>query len=149
SDAAASSERFSAGLALAGLDAPDTADKQVPWQRHANFLIDQFLKAARTNPSSYATLSEAMRPLRLVLLDALGAVFRDRRRSDYERLLSTTLLADYAADQPVVLAELLKDADAEQYGVLLPKLKDAGPEAVAPMTAELSREMLRGMPDQE
>src|SRR5262249_51952608 len=102
-DAAATHERFNAGLALAGLDPPYSTEKPAPWQGHATFLVDQFLKAARANPSSYAPLSEAMRPLRIVLLDALGAVFRDRRRPDYDRLLTTTLLADYAADQPGVL----------------------------------------------
>src|SRR5262249_57213564 len=121
SDAAASDERFNAGLALAGLDAPDTTDKRAPWQRHANFLVDQFLKAARTNPSSYATLSEVMRPLRLVLLDALGAVFRDRSRPDYERLVTTTLLADYAADQPAIMAELLKESALQPDVVRLPQ----------------------------
>jgi serine/threonine protein kinase len=149
SDAAAANERFNSGLALAALDPPDTTERQAPWQRHANFLVDQFLRAARTNPSSYATLSEVMRPLRLVLLDALGAVFRDHRRPDYERLLTTTLLADYAADQPAVLAELLKDADAEQYGVLLPKLKYVGSQAIALMTAELTREIRPEMSEQE
>ena len=146
---AAPSERFNAGVALAGLDAPGTTEKQAPWRTHASFLVDQFLKATRANPSSYATLSEAMRPLRLVLLDALGAVYRDRRRPDYERLLTTTLLADYAADQPAVLAELLKDADAEQYGMLLPKVRSVASEAIASMTAELTHEMRADMSDQE
>jgi serine/threonine protein kinase/formylglycine-generating enzyme required for sulfatase activity len=149
SDTATAPERFRAGLALAALDAPDAAEKHLPWQPHAKLLVDQFLKAARTNPSSYATLSDQMRPLRLVLLDAMGAVFRDRSRPDYERLLTTTLLADYAADQPATLAELVKDADVEQYGVLLPKLTSAGPEALASMTEELAREARPGMIDQE
>jgi formylglycine-generating enzyme required for sulfatase activity len=149
SGTAATSERFRAGLALAALDAPDAAEKRAPWQPHAKLLVDQFLKAARINPSSYATLSEVMRPLRLVLLDALGAVFRDHSRPDYERLLTTTLLADYADDQPAKLAEMLKDADVEQYGVLLPKLRSAGPEAISSMTEELAREARPGMTDQE
>src|SRR5262249_55200689 len=146
-DAAATHERFNAGLPLAGLDPPYSTEKPAPWQGHATFLVDQFLKAARANPSSYATLSEAMRPLRIVLLDALGAVFRDRRRPDYDRLLTTTLLADYAADQPGVLVGLLKDADAEQYRALLPTLRPYADQTVTAMTAELARVTRPSAPD--
>jgi formylglycine-generating enzyme required for sulfatase activity len=147
SDSAAPGERFRAGLALAGLDPPAAPESQAHWQRHARFLVDQFLRAARTNPSSYAVLSEAVGPLRLALLDSLGGAFRDRDRPEYERMLTTTMLAEYAADQPAMLAELLEDADAEPYAVLLPKLKVHAAVAAPLMAAELARESRPGMPD--
>ena len=88
-------------------------------------------------------------PIRLLLLDPLGAVFRDRRRPDYDRLLTTALLADYAADRPVVLADLLLDADGEQYAVLLPKLQVFPDRAAEAMSAELGRAADPGATDAE
>jgi hypothetical protein len=123
SDESAAGARTRAGLALAGLDPPDGPDGMARWQRHAPLLVEQFLGAAWADPRSYAARAEALRPARLALLNALGGVFRDRRRPDHGRLLATTLLADFAADQPEVLVELLKDADAEQYRILLPRLR--------------------------
>jgi formylglycine-generating enzyme required for sulfatase activity len=149
SDESGAGARACAGLALAGLDPPDGPDGKAHWQRHAPLLVEQFLSAARADPRSYAARAEALRPARLALLDALGVVFRDRRRPDYARLLATTLLADYAADQPEVLVELLKDADAEQFMVLLPKLGPFADQTATAMTAELVRETPPGASDRE
>src|SRR5262249_60403966 len=74
---------------------------------------------------------------------------RVRQGPDYARLLATTLLADYAADQPEVLVELLKDAEAEQYMVLLPKLRPFADQTATAMTAELARETRPGASDRE
>ena len=59
----------------------------------------------------------------------LAAVFRDTTRSETERLLATDILADYAADQPQMLADLLMDADAQQFAVLFPELREHGERA--------------------
>ena len=39
--------------------------------------------------------------------------------------LATNILADYAADNPQVLADLLMDADEKQFAVIYPKFKDS------------------------
>ena len=44
--------------------------------------------------------------------------------------LATGILADYAADQPRVLADLLMDADEKQFAVIYPKLKEHGEEGL-------------------
>jgi formylglycine-generating enzyme required for sulfatase activity len=142
-------ERYNAGLALAVIDPPATPETRVRWQSHGAFLVDQFLRAVRANPSSYAPLAEAQRPLRLILLDPLAAVFRDRRRPDYDRSLVTTLLADYAADQPDLLADLVKDADGEQSAALLPRLRFFPAEATAAMHAELKQVPAPGATDDD
>src|SRR5207237_1105687 len=85
-----------------------------------------------------------LRPVRGMLLEPMAAVFRDRGRPDYDRLLTTTLVADYAADRPDVLADLLLDADGEQYAVLLPKLRAFPDRAADAMSAELARPAGRG-----
>jgi formylglycine-generating enzyme required for sulfatase activity len=146
SEKAAPGERFNAGLALADLDPPDTPEREARWRRHAAFLAERFLSAARADPGSYAVMVEALRPAREQLLAPLAAVFRDRRRPDYDRLLTTALVADYAADHPDVLADLIVEADAEQYAVLLPKLRAFPDRAIEAMSAELAREAGPGTP---
>jgi hypothetical protein len=140
SEAVAPGERFNAGLALADLDPPDTRELETRWQGHAAFLVDRFLSTARSDPSSYAVIVEALRPARHLMLAPLSAVFRDRHRPDYDRLLATALVADYAADRPDVLADLVVEADAEQYAALLPKLRAFPDRAIEAMSAELARE---------
>ena len=69
-------------------------------------------------------------------MDALRAVRKtavslERRlpgtkRTETERSLATDILADYAADQPQVLAELVMDADEKQFAVLYSRAQDRG-----------------------
>jgi formylglycine-generating enzyme required for sulfatase activity len=132
--------RFNGLLAIAGLDPPESPDALALWQRHASFIVNRFMSEVRANPSSYAPLAQALRPRRLAMVDALGVIFRDRRRPDYDRLLATTLLADYAADLPEFLANLVMDSDAQQYAVLLPKLMAYPDQAPTALNAELTRE---------
>ena len=49
----------------------------------------------------------------------------DTNRRDAERSLATDILADYAADQPQVLADLLMDADEKQFAVDLSEVQGA------------------------
>src|SRR5207237_1795688 len=105
-DGAAATQRFNAVLSLATLNAPNAPGASIPWQQHAPFVVDELLSSVRSNPSAYAVLAEGLRPARAALLEPLSAVFRDRRRLDYDRMLATTILADYAGAQPQVLAEL-------------------------------------------
>ena len=86
---------------------------------------------------------EALRPVRQSLLPGLQAVFRDRERDDSERSLATSILADYAADQPRVLADLLMDADEKQFAVIFPKLKDARGARHAGPAGEIDRTLPR------
>ena len=80
----------------------------------------------------------------------LADIFRDRNAERAaERTLATNLLADYAADQPQVLADLLMDADEKQFAVIYPKFKDRGERGSAPADRRdrqetASRPALRG-----
>ncbi|HEV3080409.1 MAG TPA: SUMF1/EgtB/PvdO family nonheme iron enzyme [Gemmataceae bacterium] len=154
SEQAGAKERFNAALALAGLsaalsDPPLAAMARDQWQRQAGFLVEHLLQEVRANPSSYATLTAALEPVRAHLVRPLAAIFRDGQRPAYERTLATTILAEYAADQPEELTELIKDANAEQYAVMLPKLARFADHAATAMSAELTREMKPGLPDLE
>ena len=74
------------------------------------------------DPVFLAVWMEALRPVREKLLVPLAVAFRDRREDrTAERALATSVLADYAADRPALLADLLQDADERQFVVLYPK----------------------------
>jgi serine/threonine protein kinase/formylglycine-generating enzyme required for sulfatase activity len=93
-------------------------------------------------PTVYlASWMEALHPVREKLLTPLSAVFRDARRRETERSLATDVLADFAADQFDVLADLLLDADEKQFAVLYPRLKDYEERASRLLAAEIVKEL--------
>src|SRR5262249_20337837 len=106
------SQRFRAGLALAAYEGGNAEQPGSLWRREAAFLTDQLIAKVLANPSHYTPLAQALHPVRSVLDEPLGAIFRDQHRPESERSLATNLLADFAADRPDMLAELAKDADA-------------------------------------
>ena len=78
-------------------------------------------------PAVYLALwMDSLRPVRAKLLAPLSAVYRETGRRDVERSLATDILADYAADQPQVLADLLMDADEQAVRRDLPEVQGAG-----------------------
>jgi hypothetical protein len=64
---------------------------------------------------------EGFRLVKGKLIPPLSAVFREPK-DDFaaERTLATSLLTDYTAGQPDVLADLLADAYPKPYAVLFP-----------------------------
>jgi formylglycine-generating enzyme required for sulfatase activity len=57
------------------------------------------------------------------VVEHMSEVYRDASRDQRDRDWATTILADYAADDPKTLANLLLDADESQFGVLFDKLE--------------------------
>jgi serine/threonine protein kinase/formylglycine-generating enzyme required for sulfatase activity len=91
-------------------------------------------------PAVYVALwMEALRPVRGQLLPQLSAVYRDATRRDAERSLATDLLADYAADNPQVLADLLLDADDKQFAAIFTKFKEHGEQGLLLLNAEIDK----------
>jgi formylglycine-generating enzyme required for sulfatase activity len=111
--------------ALVALAAYDTRDAR--WKGRGEALLEQLLTA---NPLYLGTWADALRPVRDKLLEPLAEVFRGRKLAEHKQM-AATLLADYAADRPELLAELLLDADARQYAALRPSVwarwKDVAP----------------------
>jgi formylglycine-generating enzyme required for sulfatase activity/tRNA A-37 threonylcarbamoyl transferase component Bud32 len=122
--AASAEERFRALVALAAFDA-----KGKDWPDHADFAADQML---RSNPLHLGTWEQALRPVGVALVPPLAKVYREAR-SPERREAAATVLADYAAGQPELLADLLLDADAKQFAVLLPVLRKDREQTVARM----------------
>ena len=92
------------------------------------------------NPLFLGKWVEAFRPVKAILLGPLAEIFRDYSpRRSAERALATNLLADYAADQPALLADLLLDASDRQFCILFPRLDKHREAAVALLEGELAR----------
>src|SRR5262249_40075653 len=93
-------------------------------------------------PAVYlAAWLESFRPVRAQLRPPLAAIFRDAGRRDAERSLATDILADYAADQPQVLADLLLDADEKQFAVIYPKFQERGEQGGRLLGGEIDKRL--------
>jgi hypothetical protein len=123
--------RFRALVALAAYDPGSPR-----WQKAAAGAVGEMLLA---NPLHLGQWVEALRPVRRHLLPALRRVFRGEEKALAEyRQTAASVLADYAADRPELLAELLLEADSKQYAVLLPVYQRHQERAAVQMRRELA-----------
>jgi eukaryotic-like serine/threonine-protein kinase len=77
---------------------------------------------------------EALRNVHPLLLEPLTEIYREKSRSENERLIAATVLADYAADRPDFLLELMLDADPKSFSVLFPVAR-RGPDFIRAVRA--------------
>jgi formylglycine-generating enzyme required for sulfatase activity len=112
--------RFRAACFLAA--APRIA--RAGWNAHADFIADQLLTEVIEKPSEYAALSNALRPMAADLVAPLADVYRDAAAAESRRRAATHLLADYAKDEPIALANLSLDAEPWQFSILMPIIAD-------------------------
>jgi serine/threonine protein kinase/formylglycine-generating enzyme required for sulfatase activity len=104
------------------------------WPELAKPIVHQLVKE---NLLLIKPWMDALRPVRKFLLRDLADVFR---RPDFkERYVATSILADYAADDPTLLAELIKDADFQQYADLIGRLQSYRQVALEEMKKELAK----------
>jgi len=137
--AAKKENRLRVACALAAFDAESPR-----WNGIGKVLAEALVAE---NPLVAATWVDALRPVRNALLPALVTVFQNRNRSESERLLATGILADYAADNPQVLANLLMDADEKKFAVLFPTIKKHGGRAIASLTERLREKPAADKPE--
>jgi formylglycine-generating enzyme required for sulfatase activity len=126
-------QRLHAACALATYEADDQR-----WQKVSRPVVNQLVAE---NPVFLGHWLEGFRPVKGKLLAALANVFRDARRRETERTLATNILADYAADQPRMLADLLMDADDKQFAVLFPRLADQREQGLSVLLGEVDRRL--------
>ena len=127
------SQRLRAAAALAKYD-PDNEK----WANVQDAVGNDMVKV----PSVYVPVwMEALRPVRVKLLASLSVVYGDAIVREVERSLATDILADYAADQPHVLADLVMDADVQQFAVIFPKLKDRGEQGLPILSGEIDKKL--------
>jgi len=125
-------QRLRAACALAGFD-PDSAR----WTLAAPHVAAQLVAE---NPIHLRVWLEGFASIRLALQQPLGRISRNAD-SPVERSMAVSILAEFAADQPEVLAELVKEVDASQYAKLFPVLQAHRERAVLLMQQELQEEM--------
>ena len=96
-------------------------------------------RVGEQEPQRLCELLDTLRPIRKRLLASLSATFRAEQRPGAERSFATNILADYAGDQPAVLAELLMDAGTKAYPDLFPAVQGREAEAVPLFQAEIAK----------
>jgi serine/threonine protein kinase/formylglycine-generating enzyme required for sulfatase activity len=92
------------------------------------------------NPIHLREWLEGFAPIRMALLQPLGHLSHSAV-NPVERSMAVSILSEYAADQPELLAELVKDADSNQYAKLFPVLQAHRERAIFLMQQELQKEM--------
>ncbi len=77
--------------------------------------------------------------VRSTLTPPLTTIFRDRKRSDSERMNATNILADDASEDPNLLVDLVLDSEEKPFFILFEKLKARQERAVPLLEAELTK----------
>ena len=135
-------QRLRAAAALAKYD-PESEK----WTKASVLVVNDLVQE---NAVFLGQWSEAFRPVKGHLLSPLSVIFRDHEPERIaERKLATNLLADYAADQPQVLADLLMDADEWQFAVIYPKFKDRGEQGLPVLTGEIDKKLPPDLPSSD
>ncbi|MCY2947863.1 MAG: SUMF1/EgtB/PvdO family nonheme iron enzyme, partial [Planctomycetota bacterium] len=124
------SQRLRAATALAAFASDDP--------RWAVVAADVANDLVRVPSVHLAMWLEVLRPVRHYFLPQLTTVFQDKARSDVERALATDALADWAADNPAVLAELLMAADERQFASIFSALQACAGEALLTLKKTLA-----------
>ena len=129
-------QRFRAACALANVEAE--ADTQ-QWDAVSSLVADRLLESVLKNPSHYPPLIKTLRPVRDRLLAPLSRTFRDQGKLESKRSLVTSILSEYAAHRPDVLADLLMDSAPPQFAILFPKAESVASQALTVLESELVR----------
>ncbi len=135
-------QRLRAAAALAKYD-PESEK----WAKCSPLVVNNLVLE---NPVYLGQWSVAFRPVKNSFLAPLGDIFRDRNAERAsERTLATNLLADYAADQPQVLADLLMDSDEKQFTVIFAKFNDRAEQGLPLLTAVIDTKPPADLPSSD
>ena len=104
------SQRLRAAAALAKYD-----PENEKWEKSSGPVADQLVAE---NPVFLGLWMEGFRPIKGKLLESLKIIYGNPNGRETDRSLATSILADYAADRPGVLADLLMKADEKQFAVI-------------------------------
>jgi len=141
--------RFLAACALATYDSEGSEFEGASWQQASGFIVDRLLVEVQRNPSHYALLLNLLRPVGDKLLPSLALVYRDKKRQESDRTFAANVLADYAADQPELLADLLLDAELKQFLILFPRVEAQGTYALGGLQEILRTDISAKRTDEE
>jgi formylglycine-generating enzyme required for sulfatase activity len=95
-----------------------------------------------TESSVYlGTWLKALRPVRGKLTTALVPIFRDTKRPALEHQQATDILADYASEDPELLANLLMDADPASFAIMFPVAQRLAETTSPILHAEIAKKL--------
>lgn len=104
------------------LAAYDAGGDDKNWEKTSPLIVSQLV---RENPAFIGVWIDTLRPVKKFLINPLIGIYNNRApEKTVEALLATNLLADYAADQPGIIANLILDADPRQFSILFPAVKE-------------------------
>jgi serine/threonine protein kinase/formylglycine-generating enzyme required for sulfatase activity len=136
------SQRLQAAAALANYD-PD-GDR---WGNAGALVVNDLVLE---NLLFSGQWSEAFRPAKNWLLPRLSEIFRDHQpERSAERSLATNILADYASDNPLLLADLLMEADDKQFSVIHPRFKEQGEQGLPLLIGEIDKKLPPDLPSSD
>ncbi|MGA2258683.1 MAG: SUMF1/EgtB/PvdO family nonheme iron enzyme, partial [Thermoguttaceae bacterium] len=124
-------QRFQAACALATYASGDQRWKQIA------ILVAGHLVTLQA--SDLVAWREALRPAKGQLVESLVGIYRNPSQDQQQRSFATETLADYAADQPQVLADLVMDADEKQFAIIYTKLKERGEDGPPLLQGEVEK----------
>src|SRR5208337_3590281 len=82
---------------------------------------------------------ESLRPVRDNLTAPLVSIFRDKKSHESEYPQATSILTDYASNDPTLVADLLMDSDPKAYAALFPIAQQHAPKTLPLFQAEISK----------
>jgi formylglycine-generating enzyme required for sulfatase activity len=126
------SDRFRAACALAVFNPEDPRWGKVAGEVAHGLVVE--------NPIHLHVWMDSLAPTRLKLLEPLEKMFCSPD-NPVERSVATSILLDFARDQPSTLVELIKVADEGQYAKLFPLLRALSGQAIPLLERELDKEM--------
>jgi formylglycine-generating enzyme required for sulfatase activity len=131
-------ERLRAAAALA---AYDPADQR--WRDIATAVAGDLVTVPAVHLASWLA---AFRDVRGVLVPAIVPIFADPRRREVERSLAADILADYAADDPAVLADLTMTAEPVQFPAIARQVEAQFARVAPLLEAEIARSLPEDLP---
>ena len=131
-----SAKQGDAGLLSAASALASYAPDDAKWEAEGNKVAGALLSV---NSISLGDWLKYLTDVRSKLKPPLATIFRDKNLSESERTQVTNILADYASDDPDLLADLLLDSEEKPFAVLFDKLKARQERAVPVLEAELAR----------
>jgi hypothetical protein len=91
------------------------------------------------NPVFLGSWLDALRPVHSKMTPALAATFLDQSRHETEHALATNILADYAKDDPTLIANLLMAADPKAYATFFPIARGQKAQTLPVLQAALEK----------
>lgn len=132
--AIAAGRRFQVAAALADLD-PDNEQ----WNAIAGPIAEAFVRVDLLTAQEW---TKHLRPVRKHLLKTLAADLTAAHHPERQRNLAASIVADYASDDPQMLADLLQRVDPVQFPILF-----AGVKADSASCVSLFEKVLSARPD--